>query len=453
METKKLSKSQRKQTPRYLAMKLLVDIEQQSAYSNVLLSKTLEKNQLNTKDANLLTELVYGVTQRRLTLDYVINPFVKKDVPLWVRTILRLSAFQLLYLDRIPAYAVLNEASELTRLKAGQSLVNFVNGVLRNVQRHAKKNLDILHNQPVTIESVSTLVSMPEWLIRLLMSQMTLEDVKTLGLSLLEKPSMSVRSYQRNEDMQTLSETFSCQKSELSPLGIKVSSGNVARTELFKQGNITIQDESSMLVAPSARLQKHFCVLDACAGPGGKTTHIAHYLDAQQGGKVYALDVYEHKLQRIVENAKRLHVHDRVEPVLLDARQVNEHFKQNYFDVAFVDAPCSGLGLMRRKPDIKYAKLENTITALTTIQSDILQSVAPCVKPNGLLMYSTCTIASDENAGTVHRFLEKHPEFYIESLEWLGLPKECYVNGAISLLPHVYHTDGFYICALRKRNE
>lgn len=450
----KLTKSQRKKTVRYLAMKILVDVEQNGSYVNQQLSHVLDTHDLAIKDAHLLTELVYGVTQRRLTLDYVIELYIKKNIPVWLRNVLRIAVFQMFYLERIPMHAILYEAAEITRIKAGQSIVNFVNAVLRNVQKNGQERLDALLSGPDTVEKVSIMTSLPMWLMTYFLKRLSLEEVKKLGLSLLEKPALSVRAYDRDVVLDSLSKQFQCEKGTLSPFAIRVLSGQVAQTELFKTGQLTIQDETSMLVAPAGQLKPSDVVLDACAAPGGKTTHIAHYLNAEQGGKVYALDIHEHKQQLIRDNAKRLHVSDVVETQTLDARNVHQQFPKEFFDVAFVDAPCSGLGLMRRKPDIKYTKILDTVNQLVEIQSDILESVAPCVKDSGKLVYSTCTLTQEENIRTIQKFIDKHPEFSVTSLEWMGLPENCYTDqGAIEVFPDMYHTDGFFICTLEKNKK
>lgn len=429
----------------------MVDIEQNGAYSNIALNKALQENQFSKVDANLLTELVYGVTQRRLTLDYLLEPYITKKIPLWLRTNLRLGVFQLLFLSKIPEYAILNEASEIARLKAGQGIVNFVNGVLRQITRHGKERLDSLYHATLTRETVSLATSLPLWLVDFFLKRFTLEEVYRLGQSLLSKPALVVRTYQRDEHYQALSKQFACQKSKLSPVSIRISGGNVVETDLFINGEITIQDETSSLVGLIGQVKATDIVLDACAAPGGKTTHIASFLDKDKGGKVIALDIHEHKIELIKDNAKRLKVEDVVETKQLDAQEVSNAFASDMFDVAFVDAPCSGLGLMRRKPDIKYSKVTDTITQLTQIQKDILNSVAPCVKVNGRLIYSTCTLSREENEKTITAFLNTHDNYQRESLQWLNLPENCYnEQNAIEIFPHDYQTDGFYICALKR---
>ena len=189
-------------------------------------------------------------------------------------------------------------------------------------------------------------------------------------------------------------------------------------------------------------------MLDTCAAPGGKTTHFASYLVAKEGGLVEALDLHENKLRKIHQNAKRLGVEDCIRTHALDARKAKELFKEESFDAVFVDAPCSGLGLMRRKPDIKYTKNSEDLTNLTKIQLEILSAIATMVKKGGKLIYSTCTINKGENEEVVHSFLEGHPEFELQPIEEFGCTME---NPMLTILPHEYHTDGFFIARMVRK--
>ncbi|MBY7147557.1 methyltransferase domain-containing protein, partial [Levilactobacillus brevis] len=183
------------------------------------------------------------------------------------------------------------------------------------------------------------------------------------------------------------------------------------QSALFADGAITIQDESAMLPVEALQLRPGDQVLDACAAPGGKTTQIAAQLDAHSGGKVTALDLHEKKVKLIEANAERLHVTDRVDAVALDARKIDDQFPKKQFDRILVDAPCSGLGLIRRKPEIRYEKTPQDIQQLQRVQLDILNAVSKKLKPNGILVYSTCTILDTENDEVVAQFLATHPEF------------------------------------------
>lgn len=441
-------KSEVKKSVRYKAMQILVAIEQEDAYLNLKLSDELEKSQLSQSDKNLLTEIVYGVTQHRLTLDYLLTLYVKTKMPLWLRTILRLSFFQLIYLSKVPNYAVVNEANELTYVKANKKVAHFVNAVLRNFLREKEDVLNTLENLPLTKENIAIQVSMPLWLVNYFSTQMSLEEVKQLGKSLLDKPSLSVR-VEKNVNITQLLSQFEYERSVLSSQGVRMKNAMILHSDLFDKGLVTIQDETSMLVAQVANLKGNEVVLDACAAPGGKTTHIAQFLTEK--GIIYALDKYDHKINLIKENASRLNVSHKINAKKGDAREVSKLFNEDTFDVAFVDAPCSGLGLMRRKPDIKYKKFNTDFSELSKIQLDILNEVDKVVKVGGKIVYSTCTMSTIENEDVIEDFLKAHMNYTRQDLSFMNLPKNCYnKNNSIEIYPHYYNTDGFYISVLEK---
>ncbi|MBS4769961.1 16S rRNA (cytosine(967)-C(5))-methyltransferase RsmB [Carnobacteriaceae bacterium zg-ZUI240] len=449
-KSKYSSKSQKKKSVRYLAMQILNAVEQDGAYVNLKLSQVLNDVSLSSEDSALLTEIVYGVTQRRLTLDAIIDPYVKTRIPLWLRNVLRISAFQIIFLDRIPNYAVLSQASEIVRMRAGAQLVNFARGVIHELVRNGQNDYDNIMMLDDTLDHLAIKYSAPSWLIQYFIKHRGKSEAIALFESLLWKPYIAVRTNGKPEILQQLRDTFKTQESPLvSSFGIRVLSGQVAQSPLFSNGDVTIQDETSMLVALAGDLNGDDNVLDACAAPGGKTTHMAQFLTT---GQVTALDVHEHKLDLIRENATRLNVQDKITPMLLDARSVHENFKRETFDKIFVDAPCSGLGLMRRKPDIKYTKLLDGVHALSKIQWDILNSVEPTLKTGGRLIYSTCTLTKTENQDMIKRFLQEHQNYKVVPLNVLDLPEKCYTQeGYIEIFPHAFHTDGFFIAVLEKQ--
>lgn len=450
LNKKQLTKQEVKQSVRYLAMTILNAVEQDNAYVNLKLSQVLNDTQLSMNDSALLTEIVYGVTQRRLTLDAIIDAHVTGRTPLWLRNVLRIATFQLLFLDKIPAYAILSQATECVRIKAGGQMVNFVRGVIHAVEREGKQQLEKINQLPDTPENMSLKYSAPVWLINYFVKHRGIEMAKYMFSSLLNKPVISIRTNGQSLVMDGIKEQFITQPSQLVPkFALRVLSGQIAKSTWFEQGDITIQDETSMLVALAGQVKGDDVILDACAAPGGKTTHIASFL---QEGHVVALDVHEHKLGLIRDNASRLGVLDKVVPTLLDARQADQKFEKESFDKVFVDAPCSGLGLMRRKPDIKYTKLLDGVTELSSIQMAILESVDKTLKSNGLLIYSTCTLTTRENQETIQMFLNTHKNYKILPLNYLDLPKECYTKeGYIEIFPHYFNTDGFFIAVLQKQ--
>lgn len=444
---------------RYLAMEILDAIENEGAYSNILLNATIEKNNLIAQDRNLLTELVYGVTQRRLTLDYGLSPFIRtpKKMQSWVLNLLRLSVYQMSYLDKIPDHAILFEAVEIAKQKGHPGIVKLVNGILRNVQRKGLKNPAEITDP---IERISVTNSVPVWLVKLFEKQIGLEKANLLFESLLEKPYLSLRVQEADKveevKLHLEEEGILTSLSPLSPVGLRVEAGKVTDSELFKTGKVTIQDESSQLVALLGDLNKADVVLDACAAPGGKTMHMASYLDASEGGVVHALDIHKHKIDLIEQNANRMQVTDRVKTHHLDAKKVLGEFPLESFDAIFVDAPCSGLGLMRRKPEIKYEIKADAIDALHQEQAEILNAVEPLLKKNGKLIYSTCTLVEKENQQTVAAFLDSHSNMNHLSIKTLinkdkNIPQDAITpNGNIQIYPDTFGTDGFFISVMEK---
>ncbi|MGX7031511.1 16S rRNA (cytosine(967)-C(5))-methyltransferase RsmB [Vagococcus zengguangii] len=442
-----------KKNPRFVAMNLLTQVSQNQAYSNLLVDKGIREGNLDARDARLMTEIVYGTLSRQLTLEYYLAPFIQKakKIEPWVKQLLLLSLYQLTYLDRVPAHGVVNDAVEIAKAYGNPGIGKFVNGVLRNVLRQERPDLSKIKD---ATERLSIQLSLPEWLVEKLIATIGEEETIALGESLVETSRSSARVNTKymtqTEAIAFLQEDgYEVEASKVSPVGIVGPTGFLAGSSLFERGEITIQDESSMLVAPSLQLQPSDYVLDACAAPGGKTTHIAQYLEAEQGGRVLGLDIHQHKTKLIEKNAERLHLGDVVTAQQLDARQVSEMFEDETFDKILVDAPCSGLGLLRRKPDIKYSKKPSDFANLPKIQLEILESVATKVKQYGIITYSTCTILPEENQEVVQQFLINHPEF--EIIEVAGAEPFASKEKWITLYPHQYGTDGFFICSLQRK--
>lgn len=440
---------------RLAALTALERVAKGGAYSNLLVSEVAKSGQLADKDQRLMTEIVYGTIARQQLLDYYLSPYLKhaKKVEDWVRLLLRLSVFQMLYLDKVPDHGILNEAVEIAKFRGNPGTAKFVNGVLRNLQRQGIPELAAIKD---STERLATEISMPIWLTEKLIHQIGIEATRKLGLSLFEPSHVSARVdtrfVSREDAIDSLKEDgIEARESVVSPYGLVAEKGFLAGSLLFKIGRLTVQDESSMLVAPILNPAPDSQVLDACAAPGGKTTHIATFLDKNQGGKVVALDIHQQKVALIDENAARLQVSDVVEARQMDARQVHENFAPESFDRILIDAPCSGLGLMRRKPDIKYGKTAADFARLPLIQREILESCAPALKKQGILVYSTCTIAEEENQQVVAAFLAEHPEFELAELPVAAPLAEAVKDGMLTLYPDRFMTDGFFISCLKKR--
>ena len=433
------------ETARNLALVVLEDVFVNQAYSNIALNKHLKGSQLSAADKGLVTEIVYGTVARKLTLEWYLSHFIEDRDKLdnWLYILLLMSAYQVRFLDKIPDHAVVNEAVELAKVRKKGS-EKLVNAVLRRILREGWPDIETIKRKN---KRDSIAYSLPVWLVSKLKEEYGEERAQAIFESLLvrNKASIRVTDLSRKEEIKTVLEASD---SPLAASGLVKEQGHFAGHDLFLEGAITIQDESSQLVAPTLDLQGDEEVLDACAAPGGKTAHMASYLTS---GKVTALDLYDHKLDLIQENAERLGVSDWVQTQKLDARKVHKFFGRDSFDKILVDAPCSGIGLLRRKPDIKYNKETADFTSLQEIQLEILGSVCQTLRKGGIITYSTCTIVSEENFQVVQAFLESHPEF-----EQVKLEHECkdiLKDGCILITPELYGSDGFFISQFRKISE
>ena len=433
------------ETARNLALAVLEDVFINQAYSNIALNKHFKGSRLSAADKGLVTEIVYGTVARKLTLEWYLSHFIQDRDKLdnWLHVLLLMSAYQLCYLDKVPDHAVVNEAVELAkaRKKGSEKLVN---AVLRRILREGWPDIETIKRKN---KRDSIAYSLPVWLVSKLKEEYGEGRAQAIFDSLLvrNKASIRVTDLSRKEEIKAVLEASD---SPLAASGLVKEQGHFAGHDFFVEGAITIQDESSQLVAPTLDLQGDEQVLDACAAPGGKTAHMASYLTS---GKVVALDLYDHKLDLIQENAQRLGVADRVQTQKLDARKVHEFFGRDSFDKILVDAPCSGIGLLRRKPDIKYNKETADFASLQQIQLEILGNVCQTLRKGGIITYSTCTIVSEENFQVIEAFLESHPEF-----EQVKLEHECkdiLKDGCILITPELYESDGFFISQFRKISD
>lgn len=439
-------------TARAVALDTLQKWQKQNAFSNLLLHQQLQQSELDNRDKRLVTELVYGVIQRLNTLDNIIGQLVqKKKVDLWVRQLLQLSLYQLIFLDKIPERAVVHEAVELAKFRGNIGVSKFVNGVLRAFLRR-KKEFDMSEN-PTNIKERSFTYSFPEWIVKQLSDTYgpSEADLVMAACNVAPKISIRVNSLRQNREEFIANWQRKAEKSLLSEQGVILSGiGNAANLPGYAAGKFTIQDESSMLVASILDPKPGMRVLDACAAPGGKTTHLAEKMN--NDGKVIALDLHPHKVKLIAATAARLGI-SIVEAIAADARkwQTDEPF-----DAVLLDAPCSGLGVIPRKPDIKWRKSADEVAQLVQIQSQLLEAVAPLVKSGGVLVYSTCTWTLAENQQQMEQFLAKHPE-YMPAADFNdvvpAIVRERAIRGEswIQLLPHHFHSDGFFIAKLNKK--
>jgi len=445
---------------RRAALDVLLKVEQQQAFSNLELNHVLRSSKLDRQDAALVTELVYGTLQRQNTIDYFLARFVSRGLAKlepWVRCLLRLSFYQLYYLDRIPPHAAVNEAVNLAKRRGHQGIAGMVNGVLRNVLRQLD-TLQVPDSLPLA-ERIALRHSHPEWLVERWLDEFGEEETESMCEENNQPPHTSVRVNRLRTDRRSLLEELAAAGLDAAPSllsedGIVLGnrSGNIALSQWHERGLLTVQDESSMVVAAVVAAEPGMRVLDCCAAPGGKTTHIAETMN--DTGEVWANDIHEHKQTLTLSQVERLGLKS-VRTLVSDAAHLSEKFPAAHFDRILLDAPCSGLGVIRRKPDIKWRKLEDEIGRLPELQYQLLEEAASLLKPGGVLVYSTCTVEQAENESVVKRFLTEHVEFVPDAEVSRLVPAALVPNvhpelGAIRILPHHFGSDGFFIARLWK---
>lgn len=452
-----MSKSKKK-TPvwdgnvRDAALTILLAVDKQQAYSNLLLHQTIEKYKIDAKDRGLLTEITYGTLQYKMTLDYYLEPFIRGKLDDWVRWLLRLSLYQIVFLTKIPDHAAVNEAVEIAKHRARHRGISAtVNGILRSLLRDGIRDTTAIQDDAKRL-SIET--SHPEWLVRRYIDnfgqEKTAEMLFENNLPPLQTVRVNTAKVTVDEALKSLwDEKFAVKRSTVMPECLHIIEGQASRSSAFKEGLITIQDESSMLPPYALEVQPGMRVLDMCAAPGGKTTHIAEKMNNQ--GELIATDLHPHKIKLIQQNANRLGL-SIIHPQVVDGRKANSIFEAESFDRILVDAPCSGLGVIRRKPDIKYNKKEEDLESLQKIQLQLLNTAYTLLKNEGKMVYSTCTIDKMENNGTVDAFLQAHPDMELspvtdvpESLESLK------TEGIMQVFPQDFGSDGFFVAAFRKK--
>lgn len=432
---------------RETALELIDTVEKSGSYSNLMLNNAIEKNSMSGRDAALLTEIMYGTIQRKLTLDFYLAPFLKKKPERWVNNLLRLSLYQMVYLNKVPERAVIHEAVNIAKKRGHKGIAGMVNGVLRSIQREGIPDTKSIQDDA---ERISVETSHPLWLVKRWIDAYGAEKTEAMCQHNLTAPNQTIRVNEmkvtRHEVIKKLQEEgFEASPSDVSPYAVRIAQGNAARSSLYKEGFISIQDESSMLVAPVLGASPGQRVLDMCAAPGGKTAHISELMNGE--GHIDALDIHAHKLKLVKQNAERLSL-SNIHVQKQDARKAGEIFEKETFDAILVDAPCSGLGVIRRKPDLKYAKTEKDLENLQMIQVNILEAAASLVKENGVIVYSTCTVDKEENEGTVTAFLAAHPEFQPEPLEHITIQPKLTM---LQVFPDDFGGDGFFISKFRKK--
>ncbi len=415
--------------PREIAMKAIYDVEFDYAYSNMVLKKYLSHNELSKQDKAFVTSLVYGVIDKKITLDYVINYFSKlklNKISKYILIVLRMGIYQIMYMDKIPDSAAVNESVKLARRYGHSASAGFVNGILRNVLK-----TEIKYPENKT-EYLSVKYSYPTWLCEKWLGDFGYDFTKSLFDAFTTPAQLNLRPNILKVSAEELLEKMKVKGINAYIHGdCVVSEGfDIASDELYRSGYYTVQDAAAMQAAKILAPKEGETVIDMCAAPGGKTTHIAELM--HNCGTIYAFDIHQHKIELIRKNADRLGI-NIIKPFILDGCAFNETYRE-MADKILCDVPCSGFGILRRKPEIKWNREENG--KLPEIQRKILNNAAKYLKKGGEMVYSTCTIQNEENGAVTGAFAAENKDFEI-----------LYEK---TFYPHIDHTDGFYICKIKR---
>ncbi|PKI09277.1 16S rRNA (cytosine(967)-C(5))-methyltransferase RsmB [Staphylococcus shinii] len=428
---------------RLLAFETIQDIINDKAYSNIIINEVLSNNELNRADKSLFTELVYGTLKRKYTLDYFLKPFVQTKLKGWVRQLLWMSIYQYAYLDKIPEHAIIHEAVEIAKYKGGPHNGNVVNGILRNMMRSELPDFTEITDDK---KRIAIEYSLPKWLVDHWVTHFGLEKTEEIAQSFLDKVSTTVRvnltRITVDEAIRRLTDDdYIVELDKEIDTCLHISGKPIIESRLFKDGLVSIQDKSSMFVGEIMSLTEADKVLDACSAPGGKACHIAEILNGT--GHVDATDIHEHKIDLIDFNIKKL----RLSNISAFEHDATEKYDKVY-DKILVDAPCSGLGVLRHKPEIKYEQSQHSIQSLVEIQLEILNNVKDSVKPGGTIIYSTCTIEQMENENVIYTFLKANKDFEFDAFEH---PITGEKVKTMQVLPQDFNSDGFFITRIKRK--
>ena len=416
---------------RKLALQAIEKILYKGGYANIVINEYLNKYELTDEERRLFTKIVLGTVEKKITLAYYLEPFLKKKQKPLINSLLLMSVYQLVYLN-IPEHAVVNESVKLAN-STDRMVGSFVNAVLRNFLRNELRSLDGLDE----VQKLSVKYSYPTWLIAYLLKDYDYETVTKIVEFNDDVKHTAIRintlKATYDEVVSVLEEEHvAYYQSDLVNDGLIVSE-SLINHELFKSGKITIQDIASQMVTEVCNPENDSIIIDLCSAPGGKTAHLASWMN--NTGKIYACDVHPHKIKLMEKNFKRLGVNN-VKTQLIDAREVHKVVKDESFDYVLADVPCSGLGVISHKSDLKYNISLQAINDIIVLQRQILDASYPLVKKGGYLVVSTCTINKSENEEQINHLIEKYPDLKVEYQK--------------TILPFEYGTDGFFICKLKK---
>lgn len=434
--------------PRNIALNILLKIEQDDAYSNLALNNAIKENKLNSLDVSFVSALVYGVLERQITLDYIIRQYSKiqiRKIETKTKIILRLGVLQLLFMDKVPESAAVNESVNLAKKHKLQKSSGFINGILRSITRAEVKYT--LPDKSDKVRYFAIKYSMPQEVVDMWLRCYGEDNTENILKALSGRPSIFARVNTLKTNKRKLIEELAKQNVSAEEVvflenALKLeNTGSIERLSTYKNGLFHIQDASSQLCVEMLSPKPRDIMLDICSAPGGKAFTSAQLMNNR--GRIFACDLYEHKLKLINSGAKRLGI-DIISITLRDGEKADKPLPTA--DAILCDVPCSGLGIMSRKPEIRYK--DNIISEdLPELQYRILCKSAELLANGGRLVYSTCTLNPAENNKNTKRFLEEHPDFYGIKLKLPdGVVRAVKENDyEITLMPHTANTDGFYI--------
>ena len=444
---------------REVVLDILLELSSQNEYSNILISRALEKyNDLDGKEKAFIKRVSEGTLERRIQIDFVLEQFstvpVKKMKPL-IRELMRMSCYQILFMENIPDAAVCNEAVKLAKKRKFQSLQGYVNGVLRAIVR-GKEKIIYPDRQTAYHDYLSVCYSMPLWLVEHFCNAYGDERCELILQSFLQPGAVSVRFQETLDDKERerlikvwQQEGVEVCKSTYLPYAVEIEkSDGIRNLAGYGEGAFAVQDVSSMLVVEAVGIKAGDTIIDVCAAPGGKALHAAAKLAGT--GQVIACDVTPYKADKIEENRDRLHM-TNVSIKVRDARITDEELV-GQADVLLADVPCSGLGVIGKKQDIKYRVTPESLQQVIALQKEIVGNVVQYLKPDGIMMYSTCTMNPAENEKMVRWICDKYDMEQVSMAPYMPEAlKEEADKGYIQLLPGVHKTDGFFLAKLRKK--
>ena len=439
--------------PRGIAVKILNRIDKTDAYLDKLIDNELKNSELSSQDKALLYELVHGVIRWMIRLDWVLTGFYKGQYAKSISDIknaLRVAVYQILFLDKVPEYAIVNDAVEYIKKMQGQKAANLTNAVLRNIIRNKDKiNYAKPGDDPVYY--LSNYYSHPVWMVKRWVRRYGKEFTEKLVIANNERPSLTLRVNNIKSNPYELKQLLAGEDLQFSetkylPGYFRLKTlANIASWEKFKEGYFTIQDESTGLPCYLLEPNENNRVLDMCAAPGGKTALLADLMNNK--GEIVALDKYESRLAVLRKNLVRLGV-TNVNTIAIDALKYED---EEGFDRILIDAPCSGLGTLKKKPDIKWKREIMDIRKLNPLQIDLLRKASELVKPGGFIVYSTCTIEPDENFDIIQTFLDENLDFELVDAK-LKFPAELVAKtGCIETFPHIHQMDGSFAAKLKRK--